>query len=378
MASESVTILIEAEDQASARLAEVKNSLGGMQTELDGMGESLGEVADRTDALTEKTGGWIGKLEGVVGKASLVISTFVGGFAVGTRIGEWVFQTKEFAAALKIASDETVRLLALNAKREESAFNRKLELFNLGNPNEADRNAFADAALDKIEKERAELGLQLIERQRIKKLADDTFGVLSSQRQLAAEKVSVLETQIAALDRQHALVSEETREYEKQKAVLIEKNQLAQKQVDIFNEYARMADEKNKADEKALEKANKEAEDFFDNMAKMHDDQNKRDEKQAEKDRADAKKAEDKQIAQAQKALSVEAKLRADAYKAQNVPDLQATESRLLTGSSSQPIDKVVINTAQIVAYMAAEQAKLDAMVTALENSNNPTFNVLP
>jgi len=365
---------------------DVRDALKDELDELKSMGESLSDVAKRTDELAAKTQSWIVKLKGVAGAATAIVTTFLGAVAVGKRIGDWIFQTKQFEEGLKADADALAKVNAGNLNRDTTVIDRQIELAKLQgkstNEIREGKGGIADQLID--------AGLLVEERKAEKKAIDLNRTALKSE---------VMEAQVlldSAIARKEALgaiydsMSDEVIAHEAAvEAVKAQKQateDLAQAQFDMFNEYARMADEKNKADEKALKQANEDAVEFMDNMAKMHDDQNKRDEKQREKEekdafdlfnnlaqsysdidkqeRADADKAEKEKIAQAKKALAAKAKL---SKAEQSTPDLQATESRLLGGRSADPQEKMVISLQQIEAYMAAEQKKLDDMVTALK-----------
>ena len=422
MASESVTILIEAEDQATAvlesttvaiektssaaksagtemaKMATVRDELSDVTDELDDMGESLSDVANRTDELAEKTGGWLGSLGKVAGVVGTVIATFTGAMAVGKMLGDWIFQTEKLERQLLADLAALEKVNDANLKRDQIVMARQIELANLESG--PDKDAALDDVRGGMEDQLIAAGLLVeTEKQHVEELENGWF-VLKSTMNDAKEALRIAEARKAVLMDMTDQISEDVLEHEKaveaRKKEIQAVKDLAQSQFDMFNEYAKMADEKNKEDEKRA-KDNQKAVEVFDEMARKQDEKNKQEtqkqrEKEAEEaedvfnnlakayddinkqEAADADKAEKEKIAQAKKALAAKAKL---SKAEQSTPDLQATEGRLLTGGSgSDPQKKMVVSLQEIVDYMAAEQAKLDAMVKALENSNK--VNVLP
>jgi len=146
MATESVKILIEAEDQASAKIAaasrEVENriknikdvggkakastefigtlvgSLGG--SEIAGFASQLGGLTEKVSAFSEvqKTGG----AGALAFKAGLVAAAGAIAFQVGNALGNVIFQTEKWTEALKKATDESKKLEATAASLRSERF----------------------------------------------------------------------------------------------------------------------------------------------------------------------------------------------------------------------------------------------------------------
>lgn len=134
MATESVKILIEAEDQASAKIAEASKKIEGTvkatkdltknaksSTEIFGSlagalgGTEIGSFANQIGGLTGKLGEFseiqkAGGAGSLAFKAGLVGVAGVIGFQVGNAIGNAIFQTEKWTEALKTATDESKRL----------------------------------------------------------------------------------------------------------------------------------------------------------------------------------------------------------------------------------------------------------------------------
>lgn len=144
MATESVKILIEAEDQASAKIAAASKKIEGAvkatkdltknaksSTEIFGSlagalgGTEIGSFANQIGGLTGKLGEFseiqkAGGAGSLAFKAGLVGVAGVIGFQVGNAIGNVIFQTEKWTEALKTATDESKRLesVASNLRSE--------------------------------------------------------------------------------------------------------------------------------------------------------------------------------------------------------------------------------------------------------------------
>lgn len=144
MATESVKILIEAEDQASAKIAAASKKIEGTvkatkdltknaksSTEIFGSlagalgGTEIGSFANQIGGLTGKLGEFseiqkAGGAGSLAFKAGLVGVAGVIGFQVGNAIGNAIFQTEKWTEALKTATDESKRLesVASNLRSE--------------------------------------------------------------------------------------------------------------------------------------------------------------------------------------------------------------------------------------------------------------------
>ena len=146
MATESVKILIEAEDQASAKIAaaskEVENriknikdvggkakastefigtlvgSLGG--SEIAGFASQLGGLTEKVSAFSEvqKAGG----AGALAFKAGLVAAAGAIAFQIGNALGNVIFQTEKWTEALKKATDESKKLEAAAASLRSERF----------------------------------------------------------------------------------------------------------------------------------------------------------------------------------------------------------------------------------------------------------------
>lgn len=146
MATESVKILIEAEDQASAKIAaasrEVENriknikdvggkakastefigtlagALGG--SEIAGFASQLGGLTEKVSAFSEvqKAGG----AGAFAFKAGLVAAAGAIAFQVGNALGNVIFQTEKWSNALKTATEDAKRLSAEAGKIRSEKF----------------------------------------------------------------------------------------------------------------------------------------------------------------------------------------------------------------------------------------------------------------
>lgn len=144
MATESVKILIEAEDKASAQIVAATKKIEGTvkatkdltknaksSTEIFGSlagalgGTEIGSFANQIGGLTGKLGEFseiqkAGGAGSLAFKAGLVGVAGVIAFQVGNAIGNVIFQTEKWTEALKTATDESKRLesVASNLRSE--------------------------------------------------------------------------------------------------------------------------------------------------------------------------------------------------------------------------------------------------------------------
>ena len=171
MASESVGILIEADDQASAKIqraadnvdASVKrirtvggqakastefigtlaNSLGGSQ--LGGFAGELGQLTERISAFSEvsKAGG----AGALAFKAGAAAAAAVVSFKIGETIGNWAFETERWKNEMAAATKEAERLNGLQQGFDSKRKSEKQEDLSLIRDPEARRAAIeAEAA----------------------------------------------------------------------------------------------------------------------------------------------------------------------------------------------------------------------------------------
>ena len=407
MADEKIKYLLDAEDKATAKVRAVTHDIekqvktvrnvGGQakaSTEFVGalatqMGNTqFGQYAGGIAMLTERVSAFseIMKL-GALAQFGFVASLGVGATALvvqyGPALAKAVSLSKKVRDELKNINDElkgvidsAVKLQALRVSREQQAIDK---IKNIPE-REAAIQAFPTeiqnriAALDETLKQNeaiAARGTGFItasyeETQRRKQRRED---VLPNIERIKKEIEVLKETKKAALVQASPFeVRQREGERAEEKRLRDQAKMVAGFQKGFSN--ARAQAKKEATDEEAHEKAvlkqrNKNIAAFFARGRQHYKD----DLKQRKDDAAEKTKIDNANISRAQKALSIEAKLRADAFAAQNIPDLQATESRLLGGSAQQPIDKIVITAAQILAVMQAEQQRLDRMNTLLQDA---------
>jgi hypothetical protein len=149
--SESVNIIIDADDLASAKVAAAAKNVEGnikaikasgeqakKSTEFFGVianalgGSELGQFASQLGAVTEKTSQFaeVQKLGGagaLAFKAGLVAAVGVIAFQVGSALGNVIFQTEKWTEKLKEASDKAKELATNAASIRQTEFTERRE-----------------------------------------------------------------------------------------------------------------------------------------------------------------------------------------------------------------------------------------------------------
>ncbi len=149
--SESVNIIIDADDLASAKVAAAAKNVEGnikaikasgeqakKSTEFFGVianalgGSELGQFASQLGQVTEKTSQFaeVQKLGGagaLAFKAGLVAAVGVIAFQVGSALGSVIFQTEKWTEKLKEATEKAKELSAAAAGIQQTQFSERLE-----------------------------------------------------------------------------------------------------------------------------------------------------------------------------------------------------------------------------------------------------------
>jgi hypothetical protein len=164
--SESVNIIIDADDLASAKVAaaakNVENNIKAIKssgeqakksTEFFGVianalgGSELGQFASQLGAVTEKTSQFaeVQKLGGagaLAFKAGLVAAVGVIAFQVGSALGNVIFQTEKWTEKLKEASEKAKELASNAASIRQTQFTERREDIEIFDDPEAKREAY--------------------------------------------------------------------------------------------------------------------------------------------------------------------------------------------------------------------------------------------
>jgi len=164
--SESVNIIIDADDLASAKVAaaakNVENNIKAIKTsgeqakkstEFFGVianalgGSELGQFASQLGAVTEKTSQFaeVQKLGGagaLAFKAGLVAAVGVIAFQVGSALGNVIFQTEKWTEKLKEASEKAKELASNAASIRQTQFTERREDIEIVDDPEAKREAY--------------------------------------------------------------------------------------------------------------------------------------------------------------------------------------------------------------------------------------------
>lgn len=173
--SESVNIIIDADDLASAKVAAAAKNVEGnikaikasgeqakKSTEFFGVianalgGSELGQFASQLGAVTEKTSQFaeVQKLGGagaLAFKAGLVAAVGVIAFQVGSALGNVIFQTEKWTEKLKEATEKSKELSTAAAGIQMTQFSERLEQIQIFDDPEAQR-AGNQQLLDEVKK----------------------------------------------------------------------------------------------------------------------------------------------------------------------------------------------------------------------------------
>jgi len=412
MASESVTILIEAVDNASPVIRDVEDSLTDLFFNIPS-GNLLNEFKDIFTTLD----GMAGKAEDFAGKwgpvAATITTVATTSFQIGQYIGEWAVETDRWQEAMDAALVKAEELRKKLVEVEKARFGRDraatqdIEGFEereaaiqqhekdvVAELNAVKRNLKARALSgpDPAVFQRDQYGAAVAESAGAAAAREETKAQLEARKLGLEAELKIAQTQAGEVE-----VAKRARAQEKEDNKIAAKFSEEMRKADMkreadalranqfFNDEAARHDKKNKEEQTKRENEEMVAKQTFDEMARKQDKKNKEEQTKRENEEMVAKQTFDEmarkqdkknkeedareQHRQARRALSIEDKLRRKAFEAQDIPDFQATESRLLGGSSQQPIDKIVITAAQILAVMQAEQQRLDRMNTLLQDA---------
>lgn len=254
--SESVEILIAAEDRASSEFKKVEQSLDGLAKrtkELGGKtkasveifgslanalgGSQLGAFSSELAGITEKVSAFSEVSKGGAAgafafKAGLAAATAIVSFKVGEAIGGWVFQTEKWAEALEKAKQKSIELgAAQKAALQEQFANKREDISLIADPAEREKATKAREAQLMQEKIGAEASVKMAERQlALAQKQRDAWTVNSTlqrgEMQAAAknaeEAVKQERERLSAIDAEwravQMLTSERTKDVEARKA----------------------------------------------------------------------------------------------------------------------------------------------------------------
>ncbi len=256
--SESVSILIAADNQASAEFKRVGNDLdalgrrarqssGAAVGSMDNFGRSVKEAGGKVKATTELAGAFarsfggsqfgsfaseiagltekvsafseVAKAGGAAGlalKGALVAGAAIAGLKIGEFVGNWAYQTERWQEELKKATDEASRLDALLEKRRAKGFAETREDIALTrDPAERERVANEKAAALQKEAEGLETRLQLAEQEVERRKADTAKGFNAFAEVVTGENggqaaLDNAERDLAKLREQHRALMEES------------------------------------------------------------------------------------------------------------------------------------------------------------------------
>ena len=142
MPSESVKIVVETQGLKEAAFemevlrGHAKDAGWEMKSltfpNIEGAKQDMQSLSDATEDFVETLeDGQIPSIyEGIsdaISKAGLAAASFAGGLAIGQRLGEFIFKTEKWNAALKIANDESNRLLARWEKQKVSTIGKLVD-----------------------------------------------------------------------------------------------------------------------------------------------------------------------------------------------------------------------------------------------------------
>lgn len=249
--SESISILINAEDVASAKLRAVGQNVEQLGTKVRATSNNLkggvmlagtfanafgggafgafagelGQISERVSAFSEVSKA--GKVGALAFKAALAGAVAVTAFKVGEAIGNWAFETQRWKDELKAAGTEAERLNGIMDKRRQKAFAEAREDISLER-NPADREKATEQRMAALQKEAKglEVRLGLAEKEVAERKATNDAayfkGNSSEELKMAEESLKRLKQNKQALDEERAAlgdtISERAKSIEAKKA----------------------------------------------------------------------------------------------------------------------------------------------------------------